>query len=940
LVAAPEPFNLESLYRFLSFLLQFAHSFALIMPRCTHCDAPLSETARFCSGCGSPVSSISQMPTAAGKPLAPSPRASSAAEIGRLDSSSSFDAGGFAPGAVIAERYRVIGLLGRGGMGEVYRADDLKLGQSVALKFLPSGFSKDAVFLDRFRAEVRNARQVSHPNVCRVYDIGEIDGHHFLSMEYVDGENLATLLRRIGRLPGTKALEIARQLCAGLAAAHAQGVLHRDIKPSNVMIDGHGRAKLTDFGLAVRGDEAAAGEISGTPAYMAPEQIAGRGATVQSDLYSLGLVLYEVYTGKKTFEASSFADWRRAHTEEQPTALSHHAADIDAAVERAILRCLEKDPAKRPASAPQLAASLPGGDPLAAALAAGETPSPEMVAAAGAEGALAPGRAWTLLGSVVAALIVVLIIGRFSNLLRWAPMEDSPQVLAARSRDLVKKLGYASPPQDSVHWLAMNNQYLVYRAEHLPSPQRIRDLAAASRHPVVFYYRQSPWPMVPWTLEWLIQPEDPPHDVPGMATVVLDGRSHLVEFRAVAPEFDDSKGPWAEPDWNLLFTEAGLEADRFTRVPPKWRPMEPFDAQATWDGTAAQEPATPLHVVAAAFHGKPVFFRVIGPWIHPPVVGGDGDAGGVRSLLPQVVIFIVASSVTVVGFFIARRNLLLGRGDRRGATRLALAFFLGASVAWILSVNHVSAIERELDASQKATAVICLVAAGIWAAYIALEPFVRRHWPHLLFSWSRLLSGQFRDPLVGTDLLVGVGFGALMGIIRETFFALPAWFNLPGLSPRGFDRSAVGGPLELAGAVLTTLGSALALSLTTILLIFLLRMILRKDWLAIFVTVLLLTLAGLGFAGAQQVSIFIALARALLANGLIVFVLVRYGLLACVGTAFTANLILSFPMTLDFSHWYASNSLAALLVILGLATYGFYTSLAGRPLFGSASLDD
>ncbi len=880
------------------------------------------------------------MPTAAGKPAATAPRASLAAEIGRLDSSSSFDAGGFAPGAMVADRYRVIGLLGRGGMGEVYRADDLKLGQSVALKFLPKNFSQDAVFLDRFRAEVRTARQVSHPNVCRVYDIGEVDGHHFLSMEYVDGENLATLLRRIGRLPGAKALEIARQLCAGLAAAHAQSVLHRDIKPSNVMIDGHGRAKLTDFGLAVRGDDAAAGEISGTPAYMAPEQIAGLGATAQSDLYSLGLVLYEVYTGKKTFEASSFAEWRRIHAEQQPTALTHHAADIDAAVERAILRCLEKDPAKRPTSALQLAAALPGGDPLAAALAAGETPSPEMVAAAGEEGALAPAKALALLGSVFAALVVVLLISRFSNILRFAPVEDSPQVLAAHARDLVKKLGYTAPPRDSVHWLAMNNQYLVYRAEHLPSPQRIRDLSAAARHPVLFYYRQSPLPMVPWTLEWLVGDEDPPHDVSGMATVVLDGRSHLVEFRAVAPAFDDSKGPWAEPDWNLLFTEAGLEAGRFTRVPPKWRPIEPFDAQAAWDGTAAQEPDTPLHVVAAAFHGKPVFFRVLGPWIRPPVTGEGGDEGGVRNLLPQIVIFIIASSITVAGFFIARRNLLLGRGDRRGATRLALAFLLGASVAWILSVNHVSAIGRELDAAQKATAVICFVAAGIWAAYIALEPFVRRHWPHLLFSWSRLLSGQFRDPLVGRDLLIGVAFGALMGIIRETFFALPAWFNLPGLSPRGFDRSTVGGPLELAGAVLTTVGSALALSLMTILLIFLLRMILRKDWLAILVAALLLTLGGLGFTGAQQVSIFIALARAALANGLIVFVVFRYGLLASMALAFTGNLILNFPMTLDFSHWYAGSSLAALLVIFGVAAYGFYTSLAGRPLFGAASLDD
>jgi hypothetical protein len=322
------------------------------------------------------------------------------------------------------------------------------------------------------------------------------------------------------------------------------------------------------------------------------------------------------------------------------------------------------------------------------------------------------------------------------------------------------------------------------------------------------------------------------------------------------------------------------------------------------------------------------------------VTGEAGDEGGVRSLLPQIVFFIIGTSITVAGFFIARRNLLLGRGDRRGATRLALAFLLGASVAWILSVSHVSAIGRELDAAQKATAVNCFIAVSIWAAYIALEPFVRRHWPHLLFSWSRLLSGQFRDPLVGSDLLIGVAFGALMGIIRETFFALPAWFNLPGLSPRGFDRSTLGGPLELAGAVLTTLGSALALSLLTILLIFLLRMILRKDWLAILVAVLLLTLGGLGFTGAQQVSIFVALARAALANGLLVFVVFRYGLLASMALGFTANLILNFPLTLDFSHWYAGNSLAALLVIFALAAFGFYTSLAGRPLFGASSLDD
>src|SRR3972149_5043377 len=156
----------------------------------------------------------------------------------------------FAPGTVFADRYRIVSLLGRGGMGEVYRADDLRLDQPVALKFLPLADTGDAAARERLFAEPRNARTIAHPNVCRVYDIGEADHHVFLTMEYVDGEDLASLLRRIGRVPGPKAVEIARQLCLGLAAAHARGVLHRDLKPANVMLDGRGHVRITDFGIA------------------------------------------------------------------------------------------------------------------------------------------------------------------------------------------------------------------------------------------------------------------------------------------------------------------------------------------------------------------------------------------------------------------------------------------------------------------------------------------------------------------------------------------------------------------------------------------------------------------------------------------------------------------------------------------------------------------
>ena len=168
-----------------------------------------------------------------------------------LSSSSGTGWGRFAPGTLLAGRFRIVAPLGRGGMGEVYRADDLKLGQTVALKFLPEGLMHDPARLAQFHNEVRVARTISHRNICRTYDIGDADGQPFLTMEYVDGEDLSSLLRRIGRFPQEKAIEVARQICAGVAAAHERGVLHRDLKPANVMIDGEGHVRLTDFGLAM-----------------------------------------------------------------------------------------------------------------------------------------------------------------------------------------------------------------------------------------------------------------------------------------------------------------------------------------------------------------------------------------------------------------------------------------------------------------------------------------------------------------------------------------------------------------------------------------------------------------------------------------------------------------------------------------------------------------
>ena len=312
------------------------------MPQCPVCSAELTGSGIRCPACGASLTVAHPTLKQPSPPASGGQRKSS--NSGTTTSSSQ---GSFISGTVLDGRYRIVALLGRGGMGEVYKAEDLNLDHEVALKFLPDSFANDTAALIRFRTEVRVARQVTHANVCRVFDIGEFAGRHFLSMEYIDGEDLSSLLRRIGRLPSDKALEVSRQICAGLAAAHGAGVLHRDLKPANVMIDGRGKARITDFGIAGLEEELKkGGVIAGTPAYMSPEQITGGEITTKSDIYSLGLVLYELFTGKPAFQSDSISELVQKHQTITPTNPSEVLQEIDPLVEKTILRALRFVPAK------------------------------------------------------------------------------------------------------------------------------------------------------------------------------------------------------------------------------------------------------------------------------------------------------------------------------------------------------------------------------------------------------------------------------------------------------------------------------------------------------------------------------------------------------------------------------------------------------------------
>ena len=794
--------------------------------RCPICASDMPSTAKYCPGCGAlseaeTVASIQSIHKRDSRPPSSSD-----------SDSSDFEQARFVPGQILAGRYRIVALLGKGGMGEVYRADDLRLGQAVAMKFLPEGLARDGAVQARFHREVRFARQVSHPNVCRVFDIGEAAGLPFLTMEYVNGEDLASLLRRIGHLPQDKAVDISRQLCAGLSAAHDAGVLHRDLKPANVMLDSRGKVRITDFGLAGLAGPGEQDIIGGTPAYMAPEQLAGGSATAQSDIYSLGLVLYEIFTGKAAFEAVSVAELVRQHATTTPKNPSQLVHDLDPVVERVILRCLEPKPEQRPRSALQVAAALPGGDPLAAALAAGETPSPEMVAAAGGEGALQPKIAWSLLGAALVVLGCILALAPYSTDLGLAPPRRNLSALQERAEDMIERAGYTTAPADRVSWFERNYDFMLYKARRLPTSTGRREFHHAELGTLTYDYRQSPYPLVSSNLLGRIDFLDPPHEISGMITVVLDASGRLVGFLAVPPQIEPSPPSAASPDWNSMLAETGLDLASLHPAEPTRLPPIGFDRRFGWRGFYPEDPKTEIQVSAASYGGRPVYFHVIGPWARP------------WRLKPQQPNLVIAQTTMVIGGFVtlilaalfARRNIRLGRGDRRGATRISAVMFAISLLVALLLAHHVREVTAEWTISTEAVSGALFIAAFVWLYYLAFEPFVRKQWPELLISWSRLLAGKFCDPIIGRDLLVGVLLGSLMALGSHTANALPTWFNLAGQTTIPASPITLGSTAGAVAFLLRPLVGGLFSAFSITFTLFFIRFLVRRYWASVLLT--------------------------------------------------------------------------------------------------------
>ncbi|MBX3379307.1 MAG: protein kinase [Phycisphaeraceae bacterium] len=900
-----------------------------VPPRDERMEATIPSPSRGSSppGSSTPMASVSAIPMPVSEmAAAPIGVAGGGAGSVRATSGTSIFAGAelgrFVPGTIFGGRYRIIGRLGKGGMGDVYRADDVKLGQPCAMKFLPEQLGQDRAALIRLFNEVKIARAVSHPNVCRVYDLGEDGGQHFISMEYVDGEDLSSLLRRIGRLPGDKALQIARQLAAGLAAAHEKGVLHRDLKPANVMVDGRGHVRIMDFGLAglaeeLKGDTGRAG----TPAYMAPEQLAGRGVTAKSDVYAIGLLFYEIFSGRPVFRPESMQDLARLH--KQPiAALSSIVPEVDPGVEKVIMQCLERDPDLRPASALTVT-NLLGGDALTAALAAGETPSPELVAASGSRGALTPAIAAALVLSCILAVFGAASLNTKVKLFATQKMEYAPLTLADKARDALKQLGHNNRGVDSAFGI-----------------EEVRVETPEGQSPILpkmrFWYRESDRPFPPGA-GGRISRLDPPPAATGERSVLMDLRGNVIETSApiasgVLTSASASPATLPEQELGRIVKLTDAAADKLRVIDAAdFVPASFSTGRYSFEGQKASTnrsaATSPVRVDVATVGNTVTYLSVRdgnAPLVAPEAknLQTAGDSNWVGAATIGLIMFAVHG----VLIWMAVWSLRQGKADRKGATRLAIATFALQSLVWLCRAHFSSDPENVPDTVIPALSFAAWLSAIVWMLYVGLEPIIRKRWPLSLVGWSRLLGGQWRDPRVGRDLLMGALAGTIWVLAVQ---GLAYWQSTPAKPALlAINELTLLGPLPALSVIFSSLVGAILFTLSLTFLCTLPRFVLGNTaaaGAAVFGLLAVFFAAAMMFQTGLMGSGIVAVAG-LLAGAIAGLVLTRLGLLTLLVAFFVAGVLGNFPLSLA-GGWTMAASLAAIAIVMIVALYGAFASL-------------
>jgi serine/threonine-protein kinase len=604
---------------------------------------------------------------------------------------------------------------------------------------------------------------------------------------------------------------------------------------------------------------------------------------------------------------------------------------MDPAFERVIVRCLESDPRQRPASAYAVLGALPGGDPLAAALAAGETPSPDLVANVSDAGGLSPQAAGTMFLSVLA--LVSLSMALFTHYYR--PLHQSPTELSFRAASLLESFGYAPLPNFTASGFAARPE-LVERLERRRLPGD--SLATAGPGGLFFYRRFS---VVEMDLAELHRSiglvNDPPQHGPGSVTVALDVDGRLLGLWAVPKPVPDSVARKSRPiSWGALLAAAGLDATQLMRDSSAWLPPVACDSTARWTLSAPRPERGVLRVRAGAAYGKPVYFAVedsLGS-----AIAGVGAASGPSKLgfvdwLNEVWWW----ALNLAGILLARRNLLLSRVDRRGAMRLAGFVFFATLLETIFTYNIP---ERGLTGlidsilNDRALGHSLLHAGQMWVAYVAIEPYVRRLWPRMLVSWARLSAGRLRDPMVGRDISTGMLIGVAATLLVQVAWLAVARFHLK--APPDVLGATSLAALSSHGGLGFTFAFMCSVTVLDVLIALvaclLVHLVIRNERVAIPACVACVLLVNNlnAYLGSGWL---IGVVSGLVGATMIVGGLFRFGLLTTLAAVFTDYIMAGAPSPFDPSAWYGVRGMVFLAVIAGLLGFSCWNALAGRPLF-------
>jgi serine/threonine-protein kinase len=548
------------------------------------------------------------------------------------------------------------------------------------------------------------------------------------------------------------------------------------------------------------------------------------------------------------------------------------------------------------------------------AIAAGDTPSPEMVAAAGADVGIGSAMAWRLLVLALPAILVfALLAGRTVLTTIGAPLK-SPDAMIERARDLLTSAGMRGPVADSAFGFS-TTAYLNYAA----SGKAVAGDGGLADNAVAFWYRERPVLLerarfVGPSLLAAVAPDDPPLYYSGELMVWLDRHGRLIGARSIPRQKPTVEATTSSPEWSTFFKAAGLDEATWAAADSEWTPIAYADRRWAWVPKGSQ-PVPAIRIEATSVRGKPISFVLVYPWTFP-----DRDVGTARTSERRVGDFIAVSLLSLLmlgAAVVARRNLRLDRVDRKGAVRLGLVVASLAWIAWLLDEHHVPSI-WELYLATVGIGYALFVGVLVGVFYMALEPHVRRTWPSMLVSWSRLLAGDLLNPLVARDVLIGAVVIAILGSIDLGSMQLVR--SLTGVLPQldQAPRPFMGG-LHLLSAFPVDLLVTIFLCLLQLFLYFVVRRVVRFDWVAIGLCGLVMALAtsvGVGATAARLPLAFLVQAATFL-------MLSRIGLVAFIAGSFVQSILLEFPVTWPMGMWYSPAGYLGLAVSAALVIGAF-----------------